>query len=200
MGFGGTFLLARWGERLDDVPLVSADGEDPELVDEEPGTGWQLVQVSEGSDLGAELAAYTGGPVLVAYVNDSDCATVQGRTPEGVAFSGALDAESAAGYESPFGWETDLSVVIPAAVAWAAATGHDADAAMLEQVFAAEADPFVEPLVYRLVKALGFRLAGGVDLFQGDWATQDRAKIEEDAAFWRRFRAGDQSFRSTPPS
>jgi len=58
-----------------------------------------------------------GGPVLVAYVNDSDCATVQGRTPDGAAWSGALDAEVAAGYESPFGWETDLSVVIPAAVA-----------------------------------------------------------------------------------
>lgn len=198
MGFGGTFLLARWGERLDDVPVVSADGEDPELVDEEPGTGWQLVQVSDGTDLGAELVAYTGGPVLVVYVNDSDCATVQARTADGVAWSGALDAESAAGYESPFGWETDLSVVIPAAVAWAAATGHDADAAMLEEVFTAEAHAFVEDLVYGLVKALGFRLAGGVDLFRGDWATQDRAKLEEDAAFWRRFRTDDRTTGPTP--
>jgi len=81
--------------------------------------------------------------VLVAYVNDSDRATVQGRTPDGVAWSGALDAESAAAYESPFGWETDLSVVIPAAVAWAVATGHDADAAMLEDVFTAEADGLI---------------------------------------------------------
>jgi hypothetical protein len=133
--------------------LVSADGDDPddaEVVDEEPGTGWQLVQVSNGTDLGAELAAHTGGPVLVAYVNDSDCATVQGRTPDGVAWSGALDAEVAAVYESRFGWDTDLSVVIPAAVAWAAATGHDADAAMLEEVLTAEAHGGVESLVYRL--------------------------------------------------
>ena len=34
-------------------------------------------------------------------------------------------------------------MVIPAAVAWAAATGHDADAAMLEDVFTAEADGLI---------------------------------------------------------
>lgn len=116
MGFFGTFLLARWGEPLDGLPLASAEGGEPAWLWEEPGTGWQLLKVDDGVDIGADLAAATASPVLVAYVSDSDCATVQARMPDGVAWSGALDPESAAGYESPFAWETDLSVVIPAAV------------------------------------------------------------------------------------
>ena len=164
MGFSGTFLLARWSERLDTLALVSAEDGEPAWLAEEPGTGWQLLQVWQGVDVGAELAAHSGGPVLVAYVNDSDCAAVQARTPGGVAWSGALDPESAAHYESPFEWEPDLSVVIPAATAWAAATGHEADPAKLEEVFQAESDPFVEDLVHELVEALGFRFGDGVIL------------------------------------
>jgi hypothetical protein len=164
VGFNGTFVLARWGKPLEGLALVSAEGGKPVWLAEEPDTGWQLLQVWHGVDVGAGLAAHIGGPVLVAYVNDSDCATVQARTPAGVAWSGALDPESAAGYESPFPWETDLSVVIPAAVAWAAATGHEADPAALEEVFEAEPDPFAEDLVHELVEALGFRFGHGVTL------------------------------------
>jgi hypothetical protein len=164
VGFNGTFLLARWGEPLNTLALVSANGGEPAWLAREPGTGWQLLQVWHGVDVGADLAAHTGGPVLVAYVNDSDCATIQARTPAGVAWSGALDQDSARGYESPFGWETDVSVVIPAAVAWAAGTGHDADPAKLDEVFEAEPDPFAEDLVHELVQALGFRFGDGVTL------------------------------------
>jgi hypothetical protein len=164
VGFSGTFLLARWGEPLNGLAMVSAGGGEPAWVAGEPETGWQLLQVWRGVDVGAELATLTDAPVLLAYVNDCDCATVQARTPAGVAWSGALDPESAAGYESPFAWEADLSKVVPAAVAWAAATGHDADPAMLERVFAAEPDPFAEDLVHELAEALGFRIADGVTL------------------------------------
>jgi len=88
---------------------------------------------------GAELAAHTGGR---CWWPTSMTVTVRRfRAAPRTGWRGA--AESAAAYESPFGWETDLSVVIPAAVAWAAATGHDADAAMLEDVFTAEADGLI---------------------------------------------------------
>jgi hypothetical protein len=164
VGFSGTFLLARCSEPLNGLALVSAEDGEPAWLATEPGTDWQLLQVWQGVDVGADLAAHTGGPVLVAYVNDSDCATVQARTPEGVAWSGALDVESATGYESPFPWEPDPSVVIPAAVAWAAATGHKADPAALDEVFEAESDPFAEDLVHELAEALGFRFGDGVIL------------------------------------
>jgi hypothetical protein len=52
--------------------------------------------------------------------------------------------------------------VIQTAVAWAAATGHDADPVNLEEVFEAEPGLFAESLVHELMEALGFRFTRGL--------------------------------------
>ncbi|MFB7448117.1 hypothetical protein [Streptomyces sp. NPDC056194] len=162
MGFSGSFIVARAGRPLtelaamraaDCVPLWSArDGE------------WQILQACPVADPEPSIIGETRASVLVAHMVDSDFATVQAASPDGVSWQCALSPEMARDYGFPGEWIGDSAEVGERAAAWARGAGLQPDPVALEAALVAECDPLAEDLVFALVHALGFRFRDGVAL------------------------------------
>ncbi|MEU6620947.1 hypothetical protein ABZ926_09250 [Streptomyces litmocidini] len=162
MGFSGSFIVARAGRPLtelaavraaDCVPLWSAcDGE------------WQILEVCPIADPDSSIIDETRASVLVCHVVDSDFATVQAASPDGLSWQCALSPEMARGYGLPGEWIGDAAEVGERAAAWARGAGLQPDPLALRAALVAECDPLAEDLVFALVHALGFRFRDAVDL------------------------------------
>ncbi|MFI1169972.1 hypothetical protein [Streptomyces melanogenes] len=110
------------------------------------------------------LVDETGAPVLVVHVVDSDFATVDAESPQGLSWHCALSPEMARDYDLPEEWIGDPVEVGERAEAWAREAGLQPDPVALRNALVAECDPLAEDLVSALVHALGFRFRGEVDL------------------------------------
>lgn len=120
--------------------------------------GWQMVQGAFSDGIGPALVADTQGPAFMAHVLDSDVAIVEVVAPDTGAWSCVLDRRMARDYGFPEHLFKDPETVAAAAAAWAERVGLEPDQDALRQVLAADADPFVEELVFDLVRALGIAL------------------------------------------
>ncbi|MFI1979133.1 hypothetical protein [Streptomyces wedmorensis] len=162
MGFSGSFIVARAGRPLTELATMRAsdcvpfwwacDGE------------WQILQACPIADPDPSIIGETRASVLVCHVVDSDFATVQATSPDGLSWQCALSPEMARDYGLPGEWVGDLAEVGERAATWARGAGLQPDPVALRAALVAECDPLAEDLVFALVHALGFRFRDGVDL------------------------------------
>ncbi|MDI1465202.1 hypothetical protein QEZ54_29960 [Catellatospora sp. KI3] len=172
MSLFGYFVIARHPRPLYELPAVQrlCRESDEEFIS--PGTlanlraegDWQLLQVLGGwsAELADELAAQTAAPAMSIYVVESAFGIIEARTAEGGSWQGYLNPRAAVqAYGAPP--PPELDAVVAAAVAWAADTGHPADAGALPTALQGRVGPFGEG-VNVLVEALGFRFGAGEEL------------------------------------
>ncbi|MCU7826044.1 hypothetical protein [Kitasatospora sp. DSM 101779] len=157
MGFTGNLTVARLDAPLDGTAAVRAAGG---VADRSAAAeGWQLL-ASSGDDLKpSALARETGGPVLNAFVFDSDFAVVEVFDTGRPAWTCVLSPEAALDHDCPQDWLGDPAETAATAADWAAAHGLAADREALAAVLTAESDPFAEELVLVLLAALGLPAA-----------------------------------------
>lgn len=137
----------------DCVPLWSArDGE------------WQILQACPIADPAPSIIGETRASVLVCHVVDSDFATVQATSPDGLSWQCALSPETARDHGLPGEWVGDSVEVGEQAAAWARGAGLQPAPVALRAALVAECDPLAEDLVFALVHAIGFRFRDGADL------------------------------------
>ncbi|GAB1340407.1 hypothetical protein ACE1SV_69970 [Streptomyces sp. E-15] len=159
MGFSGSFIVARASQPLKELAAIRSldcvpcwwarDGE------------WQIMQACPIADPDSSIIGETGASVLVSHVVDSDFATVQAASPDGLSWQCALSPEMARDYGLPGEWIGDPVEVGERAAAWAREAGLQPDPVALRAALVAECDPLAEDLVFALVHALGFRFRGG---------------------------------------
>ncbi len=125
---------------------------------------WQILQACPVTDPDPSIIRETRAPVLVSHVVDSDFATVQAASPDGLSWQCALSPEMARDYGLPGEWVGDAVEAGERAAAWAREAGLRPDPVALKAALAAECDPLAEDLVFALVHALGFRFRDGAEL------------------------------------
>ncbi len=171
MGYWGYYVVGRAERPLAELDALPGAA-DMVLSRSAPG-GWQVWEFPGGDgDIGNmnDLAGQTGAPALFGYVMDSDCVVVEAAAPESGAWTTCLVRSAMAGY---LGAERDGLTLedyfleprdaAERAVAWAAEAGHEADAARLTEVLAAEPDaeaaggerPVAENLFFHFLDRLG---------------------------------------------
>ncbi|WP_431677132.1 hypothetical protein [Kitasatospora sp. KL5] len=153
MGFTGNLTVARSRTPLAESAAVRASGALPEQSAQ--AGAWQFLATSGEDVRAAALAAETAGPVVSAFVLDSDFAVVEAFDADGPTWTCVLSPETALDYDCPQDWIGAPAETARTAADWAAAHGLTADHAALAAVFAAESDPFAEDLVLELLAALG---------------------------------------------
>lgn len=130
------------------------------------GDGWQRVAVmpfyTERLRLAAgveSLAAATGAPALAAYVSESSCAHVEGRTPGGRAVSLHLpNTDGPCGYRHDDGkpdW-VDPRRAVDELRRWAIEAGREPSTEAISTVVANIGEPLMQDAVLALVAAMGF--------------------------------------------
>ncbi|MFF5971144.1 hypothetical protein ACFY7C_06405 [Streptomyces sp. NPDC012769] len=187
MGFSGHVVFGRAAGPLIDAPVFAAlDDKAKSRVDvwwPRPG-GWQTLALPHGEWPDEHLSAlvtWTGAPVCVADVYDSDMAEVTGLAPGGGEWSAVLNLDIAAALWAEHGGDvedTALWVGTPAfdeavrlarveldgavpgsaegALAWAAAAGFPAAATQREvEELLRSREVFVEDLFAGLLDRLG---------------------------------------------
>ncbi|MFF5919834.1 hypothetical protein ACFY8C_16045 [Streptomyces flavochromogenes] len=163
MGFSGSFIVARAGRPLTELAAVRTADCTP-LWSARDVAGWQVLQACPITDPDPSLIAETHASALVAHVVDSDFATVQAESPDGLSWQCALSPEMARDYGLPGEWIGDAAEVGERAESWARGAGLRPDIVALRAALAAECDPLAEDLVFALLHALGFRFHDGTDL------------------------------------
>ncbi|PBC70997.1 hypothetical protein BX265_5562 [Streptomyces sp. TLI_235] len=162
MGFTGNLTVARLDAPLDGTAAVRAAGARPDRS--AAADGWQFL-VTAGGDLATSaLARETAGPLLSAFVLDSDFAVVEAFDGGRPAWTCVLSPETALDHDCPQDWLGDPAETADTAADWAAAFGLAPDRGALAALLAAESDPFAEDLVSAFLTSLG--LPAG--LFAGD--------------------------------
>jgi hypothetical protein len=152
MGNWGGAVAARTDGDLRD--LMEAAGfdevEDPEVLED----GWQVAEFADAPERAlAALVGGTGTPALMVSLMDSDVGLVKGVTHEGHVWEGLLDRETAESYEIPLE-EFPVERAVAGALAWSAAAGLTADAAVVERALTGST-LFAEELVSLLYVGLG---------------------------------------------
>jgi hypothetical protein len=152
MGNWGGSVAARTDGDLRD--LMEAAGfdevEDAEVLED----GWQVADFADAPERSlAALVGRTGTPALMVSFMDGDVGLVKGVTPEGHGWEGLLDRETAESYEIPLE-EFPVERAVEGALAWSAAAGLTADAAVVEQALT-ESTLFAEELASLLYAGLG---------------------------------------------
>ena len=148
VGFWGHLLLARHPGPLGELKEASAFG-NPEH-ERRLEQDWSVLWVGhEPPDLQTALTpvvSATRAPALVAYVLDSDCATIEAQAPSGLRWTGVLKPAMAAdGYEGVAAQYDGANQAVAGAIRWsreAGLTPSEADlrkALTEEPVFAEEA-------------------------------------------------------------
>lgn len=184
LGFTGFIVVARSDGPLEQVPmLASVVGPHAPEAAVDPAwrttTGWQAVEVTTGRWFPdrpkplSELVRWTGAPVSVARVVDSDCAIVTGLAPGGRPWRTALHIDSVADYAEhepealllpegmkPEEYGTRYRAHVPHAardlVAWAVAAGFPAtDPTVIRELLLTES-VFVEETWHDVLAELGF--------------------------------------------
>ncbi|MEU8076728.1 hypothetical protein AB0B31_14885 [Catellatospora citrea] len=139
------------------------------------GDGWQRVGVSafysERPRIAqgvADLVAATGAPAIAAYVSESSCAHLEGRTPSGVTFTLHLpNADEACGYEHLDGRprSSPHDSAFEAVMAWAAEAGRQPEVDAVAEIL----DPgwsrrtIMEKVIIDWFGALGFSSVGMIE-------------------------------------
>ncbi|WP_191842580.1 hypothetical protein [Catellatospora chokoriensis] len=174
------------------------------------GDGWQRVGVSafysERPRIAqgvADLVAATGAPAIAAYISESSCAHVEGRTPAGVAFTLHLpDRDEACGYEHLDGRPrpSPPDAALEAVMAWAAQVGRRTSAGAVAQILdpAWSRGTIMEEVIIDWYGALGFSSRGMVEptvdpddpAFEGFQKQAFRADCKASAQ-WRAALEGD---------
>ena len=163
MGFSGSFIVARAVRPVTELAGMQSVGCVPCWWARDGE--WQILQACPGGDSAfAIVLGQTGAPVLVADVIDSDFASVEAASPQGLSWHCALSPKMARGYNMPEEWIGAPAEVAERAEAWAREAGLQPDPAALRTALEAECDPLAEDLVLALVHALGFRFGDAADL------------------------------------
>ncbi|MEW1913235.1 hypothetical protein AB0442_33220 [Kitasatospora sp. NPDC085895] len=152
-GFTGNLTVARLDAPLDGTAAVRAAGGAADRA--AAADGWQLLATG-GDDLEPSvLVRETDGPVLNAFVFDSDFAVVEAFDAGRPAWRCVLSPESALDHDCPQDRLDDPAATAATAAGRAAAHGLAADREALASVLGAESDPLAEELVLVLFAALG---------------------------------------------
>jgi hypothetical protein len=183
VGYWGDFFLARSDGPVTELPPFKArpscsddDTDCYTLCQEQPG-GWQVIQVCHylpGDDYDwwlRKLVGATGAPVLIGTVADSGVCLVRALAPSGAGLETFLDPHSGglpeflefyledetgeAGEEAVERLVETAPDTAARIAAWAAEGGLQADVKWLGGVLVAGADPFVEDLLFELIRACG---------------------------------------------
>lgn len=153
MGFWGVFLVARGADGWEDLESVAALDGTTDWSYEGPA-GWRFVRLHRADwpdeDQLQAIVDDVAGPVLCAYVADSDMAEVRLAAPDRTVFTFVLNETSAARAGAP------VDPLIQGQVAqqvqdWA---GVAVDAAAVAEVVGTDA-VFVEDAILRLASAFG---------------------------------------------
>ena len=125
------------------------------------GDGWSQFQIAGRTPklqlAVTDLVAATKGPALVAYVMDSDCAVLEGRSQNGNRWEGILNRKTCAGMA---GSDEDVLAMYPldrcvsGAVEWAREAGLTPSEQLVKQALEAD-ETFAEDALNRLLVALG---------------------------------------------
>ena len=176
MGFWGVELMTRAGvDPAGSEEVKSWGGEEDWRY--EGLNGWQIVRIhqADAPTAAKALAASReiGGPLLAAYLIDSDCATVICTEPDGEVFEFYVHPETAVeGYELPR-MDAAQEAAPQRLVDWAG-DGAGADLAELRTTLATEF-VFVDDAMVQLAAALGaIPLSSVRDLMFGDGAVTAR--------------------------
>ncbi len=154
MGFWGVELLARG--TVDVAATDVFDSWHAEVLDQREGLdGWHYLQLDGTEVLEAEhalaLAVEIDGPVLLAYVLDSDCSIVTCATPDETTFQFYVHPDTAVnGYDLP-AQPDDQTAAPDRLVRW---TGTGADPAAVRAALASE-ETFAEDSLFDIAVALG---------------------------------------------
>ncbi|MEU8578358.1 hypothetical protein [Streptomyces asoensis] len=133
-------------ERADDWRLWSVEG-----------------QTSLDEETLVELVDVTGQPVLAAFVMDSDCLVLEGRTRDQETWRACLDRAAMSAYMAEGGqsvddWFLGAEEAAERAVVWARAAGLTPVPKTIADVLSKRSDPFVEDLFQEFLDALGMEL------------------------------------------
>lgn len=170
MGFWGVELMTRAGVDPAGSDEVESWGGEEDWR-HEGLNGWQIVRIHQADAPNADqvliASRQIGGPLLVAYLIDSDCAAVTCAEPDGEMFEFYVHPETAVeGYELPR-MDAAQEAAPQRLVEWAG-EGAGADLAELRTTLATEF-VFVDDAMVQLAAALGaIPLSGGRDLMFGD--------------------------------
>jgi len=170
MGFWGVELMTRAGVDPAGSDEVESWGGEEDWRHEGLNC-WQIVRIHQADAPNADqvLAAsrQIGGPLLVAYLIDSDCAAVTCAEPDGEVFEFYVHPATAVeGYELPR-MDAAQEAAPQRLVEWAG-EGAGADLAELRTTLATEF-VFVDDAMVQLAAALGaIPLSGARDLMFGD--------------------------------
>lgn len=151
MGYTGRILVARSPRPLSELAAVDAD----DVLHESAYAGdWREAQL-DGDLPGAlqRLVAETGGPVLSAFIFDSDVADVEALSPGGAAWNVYLHEGKAREYGAPELPQT-VDEVVGQAQAWSAEAGLTSSAVAVRTAIEGH-NVFAEETFYELVGALG---------------------------------------------
>lgn len=157
MGYWGHLFVARSPRRLTDLREIDAFGQpedEQELVGE-----WKLLRIAGNHppDLQNALApvvAATRGPAIVAFVLDSDCAVMNGRTPSGVRWSGVLNRGLATSYDGVLEAYDTPDHGLSGLMQWAQEGGLSPTEGEVKDALNANGT-FVEEVIDRLLVTLG---------------------------------------------
>jgi hypothetical protein len=153
MGFFGVTVLTRNTDRVSELPAVRALGGDPDW-EVEGLDGWRLGRL-HGSDcpedeLVQAIADQTAGPVMCAYIVDSDFAWVRLSEPDQDVFDFVLHQDSAVSYG--VGVDPEIQAAAPGKLLTWAGSGADPEA--IAAAVAADL-VFAEDAVVLLAAAVG---------------------------------------------
>ncbi|MEV7175596.1 hypothetical protein [Kitasatospora sp. NPDC093679] len=152
-GFTGNLTVARLDTPLSGTAAVRAAGVVADSC--AAAEGWQLLTSGGDGLRSSALARETGGPLVNAFVFDSDFAVVEVFDTGRPAWTCVLSPEAALDHDCPQDRLGDPAETAATAADWAAAHGLAADPEALAAVLGAESDPFAEELVLVLLTALG---------------------------------------------
>jgi hypothetical protein len=155
MGYSGRIVVARSERPLAESDAFAGVGT---LFESTYAGGWRYAQLG-GDPRGVlrAMVAATGGPVLTAYVLDSDMADVEALTPAQVSWHTYLHPDIAEEFNAP-PLEQPLDEVTRQALAWSAEAGLTPDVDALAAALVAK-NVMAEETLHELLAALGLQPA-----------------------------------------
>lgn len=157
--FGGSVAIRTTAELGDLLRTTGFTGiEDAEVWAED----WQVAEFADAGQRSlADLVEKAGAPAVMVSFLDSDVGFVEAMTPDGGAWTGLLNRDTAESYEIPLD-EFPVEPAVAGARAWSAAAGLTSRAEAVRQALTGSAT-FAEELFGLLLVGLGIPGASSGD-------------------------------------